>query len=114
MRLKVLAATLLWGCASVLALDRAFPLKLPSAADGVVVLASDGTPLRAYPTADGLWRYRVGPEDVSPRYLEALVNYEDRYFYSHPGVNPFAMARAACARISTACRYSSARRTARR
>ena len=95
MRLKVVAATLLCGFAAVLALDRVFPLKLPSTSDGVVVLAEDGTPLRAYPTADGLWRYRIAPEEVSPRYLEALVNYEDRYFYSHPGVNPFAMARAA-------------------
>jgi len=94
-RLKVVAATLLCGCASILALDRAFPLKLPSASDGVVVLAADGTPLRAYPTADGLWRYRVTPEEVSPRYLEALLQYEDRYFHVHPGVNPIALARAA-------------------
>ena len=84
MRLKVVAATVLCACAVPIALDRAFPLKLPSAADGVVVLA-----------ADGLWRYRVTPEDVSPRYLEALVQYEDRYFHSHPGVNPVALMRAA-------------------
>ncbi|HCS3428772.1 TPA: transglycosylase domain-containing protein, partial [Shigella flexneri] len=29
------------------------------------------------------------------RYLEALINYEDRWFWKHPGVNPFSVARAA-------------------
>ncbi|EGD8772587.1 hypothetical protein DOD47_14555, partial [Shigella flexneri] len=28
-------------------------------------------------------------------YLEALINYEDRWFWKHPGVNPFSVARAA-------------------
>jgi penicillin-binding protein 1C len=32
---------------------------------------------------------------VSPRYVEALLGYEDRFFRWHPGVNPFALARAA-------------------
>ncbi|HCS2091243.1 TPA: transglycosylase domain-containing protein, partial [Shigella sonnei] len=27
--------------------------------------------------------------------LEALINYEDRWFWKHPGVNPFSVARAA-------------------
>ena len=95
MRKWALAAAAVLGIAGAgLALDRAFPLPLPAAAEGVVVLAADGTPLRAYPTGDGMWRYRIKPEDVSPRYLEALINYEDRYFYSHPGVNPVAMGRA--------------------
>jgi penicillin-binding protein 1C len=28
---------------------------------------------------------------VSPRYVEAVLAYEDRFFYWHPGVNPFAL-----------------------
>lgn len=32
-------------------------------------------------------------EQVSPRYIEALLGYEDRYFWRHPGVNPVAMVR---------------------
>lgn len=43
----------------------------------------------------GIWRYPVTIEEVSPRYLEALINYEDRWFWQHPGVNPFSVARAA-------------------
>jgi penicillin-binding protein 1C len=36
-----------------------------------------------------------GDEDVSPRYLQALIEYEDRWFWKHPGVNPLSVARAA-------------------
>ncbi|HCS3049025.1 TPA: transglycosylase domain-containing protein, partial [Shigella flexneri] len=32
---------------------------------------------------------------IGARYLEALINYEDRWFWKHPGVNPFSVARAA-------------------
>lgn len=85
---------------AALVLDRLFPLPLPSERDGSsVVLARDGTPLRAFPDADGLWRYPVTPEAVSPLYLQALLTYEDRWFYRHPGINPLALARAAAQRL---------------
>ena len=76
-------------------LDRLFPLPLPDGRGGsTVVLARDGSPLRAFADADGIWRYPVTPADVSPLYLDALLGYEDRWFHHHPGVNPFALARA--------------------
>ncbi|MBS0437922.1 MAG: penicillin-binding protein 1C, partial [Proteobacteria bacterium] len=76
-------------------LDRLFPLPLPDGNGGsTVVLARDGTPLRAFTDIDGAWRYPVSPDDVSPLYLQALLTYEDRWFYWHPGVNPIALARA--------------------
>ncbi|HSS07275.1 MAG TPA: transglycosylase domain-containing protein, partial [Rhodanobacteraceae bacterium] len=78
-----------------LLLDRLFPIPLPDPTAGsTVVLARDGTPLRAFPDSDGVWRYPAKPEDVSPLYIEALLTYEDRWFYKHPGVNPLALARA--------------------
>ena len=81
-------------------LDRLFPLPLPADGGGsTVVLARDGTPLRAFPDADGIWRYPVTPDAVSPLYLEAVLTYEDRWFRLHPGVNPFALARASAQRI---------------
>jgi len=81
--------------ALALVLDRLFPLPLPDGSGGsTVVLARDGTPLRAFPDRDGVWRYPVAVEDVSPLYVEALLTYEDRWFWRHPGVNPFALARA--------------------
>jgi penicillin-binding protein 1C len=94
-RLKRSAAVMLLAVASILLLDRIFPLPLPDPTRGsTVVLARDGTPLRAFPDTDGVWRYPVKPEDISPLYIEALLTYEDRWFYKHPGINPFALARA--------------------
>ncbi|MCP1374774.1 penicillin-binding protein 1C [Dyella lutea] len=75
-------------------LDRLFPLPLPKPDGGsTVVLARDGTPLRAFADSDGVWRYPVTVDSVSPLYLTALLGYEDRWFYRHPGVNPYALAR---------------------
>ena len=59
------------------------------------MLAEDGTPLRSWASADGALRHPVQLAAVSPLYLQALLNYEDRWFYRHPGVNPAALARAA-------------------
>ena len=74
-------------------LDLAFPLPLPNPRDdGAVVVAADGTPLRAFADRGGIWRYPVTPEQVSPLYLQALLNYEDRWFWKHPGINPVATA----------------------
>jgi len=59
-----------------------------------VVLAEDGTPLWRFADANGVWRYPVQTSEVSPYYLDALLTYEDRWFYQHPGINPLALARA--------------------
>lgn len=76
-------------------LDRLYPLPLPDPNRGsTVVLAADGSPLRAFADAEGIWSYPVTPESVSPLYVEALIGYEDRWFWHHPGINPLAMLRA--------------------
>ena len=80
--------------------DRLWPLPMPQDDLARVVLAEDGTPLWRFADADGVWRYPVSPEQVSPLYLEALLTYEDRWFYRHPGVNPLALARAAWLNLS--------------
>ena len=81
--------------ATALVLDRMFPLPLPpEGAGSTVVLARDGRPLRAFADSDGVWRYPVSIEDVSPLYVQALLTYEDRWFWHHPGINPLALARA--------------------
>lgn len=83
---------------AVVAVDLLFPLPRAALArpdGGLVVTAADGSPLRAYPSADGVWRYPVVPGEVSDWYLETLLTFEDRWFYWHPGVNPVALARAA-------------------
>ncbi len=79
----------------LLALDRLFPPPLPDNRGATVVLAADGTPLRAFAGPDGVWRYPVTLDEVSPYYVEALLGYEDRWFHWHSGVNPVAVLRAA-------------------
>ncbi|WP_141063120.1 peptidoglycan glycosyltransferase PbpC [Pseudomonas lactucae] len=74
--------------------DRIWPLPLPQDDLARVVLAEDGTPLWRFADANGVWRYPVQTSEVSPYYLDALLTYEDRWFYQHPGVNPLALARA--------------------
>ena len=64
-------------------------------ARAVLIVARDGTPLRAFPDRNHIWRHPVRLDEVSPLYLQALVGYEDRYFRWHPGVNPVALVRAA-------------------
>jgi penicillin-binding protein 1C len=87
--------------ATLLLLDLLFPLPEPGRDSpyATVVVARDGTPLRAFPGEDHVWRHPVSLADVSPLYLEALIAYEDRAFRWHPGVNPFALVRAAWQRV---------------
>nr|WP_234455483.1 peptidoglycan glycosyltransferase PbpC [Kosakonia sp. LAM2021] len=79
----------------VMAADKIWPLPLSEVDPARVVVAEDGTPLWRFADADGIWRYPVTIEEVSPHYLQALIQYEDRWFWAHPGVNPLSIARAA-------------------
>ncbi|MBN8802443.1 MAG: transglycosylase domain-containing protein, partial [Stenotrophomonas acidaminiphila] len=97
--LRYLLPWLRWGTVAVLSLllvlDLAFPPPLPRSRDtGTLVVAGDGTPLRAFADAQGVWRYPADARSVSPLYLQALLTYEDRWFWRHPGVNPWALLRA--------------------
>ncbi|MGF1688851.1 penicillin-binding protein 1C [Photobacterium japonica] len=60
-----------------------------------VVVSRDGQILRAFADKQGVRRYTITTEAVTPFYLTALLDYEDRWFYAHPGINPLAIVRAA-------------------
>ncbi|HAT7502444.1 peptidoglycan glycosyltransferase PbpC [Citrobacter braakii] len=96
-----LAAVALLLVAGIWAADKIWPLPLHEVDPARVVVAYDGTPLWRFADADGIWRYPVTIDEVSPRYLEALINYEDRWFWKHPGVNPFSVLRAAWQDLSS-------------
>ena len=83
----VVLVLIAWG------LDRLYPLADVPAVS-TLVLAEDGTPLRAFPGEDGQWRYPIQLDQVAPQYIDLLLAYEDRWFYYHPGVNPIALVRA--------------------
>lgn len=85
------------------ALDRAFPPNL-SALEQVSVEVVDrhGALLRAFPLpapegedGSGPVRLATSVDQVDPAYLALLIAFEDRRFYSHPGVDPLALLRAA-------------------
>lgn len=59
-----------------------------------VVLDRDGELLGASIATDGQWRFGVAPQ-VPEKFAQAILCFEDRRFYLHPGVDPIALARAA-------------------
>jgi penicillin-binding protein 1C len=73
------------------------PLPLEQARQvSTTVIDRNGKLLRAYAMADGRWRLPVDAKTgVDPGYLKLLLAYEDRRFYSHRGVDPLALGRAA-------------------
>jgi len=80
----------------IVSLDLLFPPDLSRYEErSTVVLDARGGILRAFTTSDGMWRLPVQAEDVDPNYIDALVAYEDQRFYHHPGVDAFAVVRAA-------------------
>ncbi|WP_337090586.1 peptidoglycan glycosyltransferase PbpC [Proteus terrae] len=81
--------------------DKIWPLPDPEPQIATIVTAQDGTPLWRFADKEGVWRYHVKLTDVSPEYLEALITYEDRWFYQHPGVNPMSILRAAWQDLSS-------------
>lgn len=70
----------------------------PPLLDGVefspLVLDREGDVLRMGLTSDEKYRLRVRLHEVSPEVVRSVLLYEDRFFYRHPGVNPFSTVRA--------------------
>jgi len=80
---------------AALALDRIFPPNLARYQErSTEIVDANGRLLRAFTTADGLWRLRTTADDVDPVYLALLKAYEDSRFALHPGVDPLSVVRA--------------------
>ena len=79
------------------------PLPLQQARQvSTTVVDRNGKLLRAYPMADGRWRLPADAKtSVDQTYLKLLLAYEDRRFYSHPGVDALALGRAAFQLVTT-------------
>lgn len=69
------------------------PLPRFSSPLSTVVEAVDGTLLGARIADDGQWRFPAG-ERVPVKFEKAALAFEDKYFYYHPGINPFSIFRA--------------------
>jgi len=86
---------LLAGLLAALALSFWFSLPEPLFTDQLspVLLAADGRLLDARLAADEQWRFpRL--KSVPNRFYQVLLQYEDRRFFLHPGVDLLAVARA--------------------
>ena len=65
-----------------------------ASAESVTVVDREDRLLRAFTTADGLWRLPLDPKDVDQHYLKMLFAFEDQRFYKHHGVDAQAVGRA--------------------
>ncbi len=81
--------------AGLLLLAYWFSLPRPLFGDPVsrVLEGGDGSLLGARIAADGQWRFPQN-EDVPENFAKAIVAFEDKRFYSHPGFDPIAFGRA--------------------
>ncbi len=74
-------------------LNYLFPL--PDRIEYSTIVTDDkGEVVHAFLTRDQQWRMRTELSEISPLLRKTIVQKEDRYFFSHPGVNPLAMGRA--------------------
>lgn len=103
MWLRRRAKFFVWAAAGLLALtaialtilDRLLPPDLSRLQQvSRVVLAADGTLLRASTAGDGVWRLPAEANAVTADYRTLLLAFEDKRFGQHWGVDPLAMARA--------------------
>lgn len=86
-----------WILAALLAVLVFFYFSLPSPLfddpTSTVVYDRDGRLMGARIADDGQWRFPAS-DSVPRKFEECITHFEDRYFYSHPGVNLIAIGRA--------------------
>ncbi len=59
-----------------------------------IITDSRGEVIHAFLTHDQQYRMKTELDEISPLLRKTIIEKEDRYFYYHPGINPFAAARA--------------------
>lgn len=59
-----------------------------------IVTDGKGEIINAYLTTDQQWRMKTELDEISPLLRKTIIAKEDKYFYSHPGINPLAVVRA--------------------
>lgn len=94
--IKRSAIALLAALTAFVLLDKVFPPPLERGeAVSIMVSDRDGRPLRAIPLENGTWRFAAQLADTDPVFVEALLEVEDKRFWSHGGVDWIGMVRAA-------------------
>ncbi|MEO1321781.1 MAG: penicillin-binding protein 1C [Pseudomonadota bacterium] len=81
--------------AAMFALDKIFPPPIERGrVVSVMVSDRDDRPLRAFPLENGTWRFAADLDEIDPIFIEALLEVEDKRFWSHGGTDWVGMARA--------------------
>ncbi|MBQ9405972.1 MAG: penicillin-binding protein 1C [Desulfovibrio sp.] len=60
-----------------------------------VLLDRRGDILRVSLSSDHKYRIRTHLADIPPEAIDAVLRYEDRFFWHHPGINPLSLLRSA-------------------
>lgn len=94
------AGVLLVGLVLVYALLPEPDLLPPDLEYSRTVLDRDGEVIFLTTTSDGMLRLPATLDQIAPEMLEATVEMEDRRFFSHPGVDPRSILRAAWGVVS--------------
>lgn len=77
----------------LISLNRFFPL--PDQIEySIIITDNKKEVIHAFLTKDHKWRMKTELNEISPLLRKTIIHKEDRYFYHHPGINVFAMARA--------------------
>jgi penicillin-binding protein 1C len=92
MRIVVVCNALLLGMVAL-----AYIVPLPDRDTGwsVVIEYRDGKPAYVFLSPDDKWRLQTELDRLDPQFVDALVALEDKRFWTHHGVDPVAVVRAA-------------------
>ncbi|MEL6414358.1 MAG: transglycosylase domain-containing protein, partial [Pseudomonadota bacterium] len=93
--LKRSAVAILASLAVIFVLDKLFPPPIERGrVVSVMISDRDDRPLRAIPLANGTWRFAANLDEIDPIFVEALLEVEDKRFWSHGGTDWVGMIRA--------------------
>ena len=59
-----------------------------------IVTDNKGEVVNAFLTSNDKWRMKTELDEISPLLRKTIIAKEDKYFYSHPGINVIAISRA--------------------
>lgn len=88
-------------------LNKIYPLSI-NVDYATIVTDKNNQVLHAYLSTDEKWRMKTELHEISPTLKKAIIHKEDKYFYWHFGVNPFAIVRAIANNIIKGKRTSGA------
>ncbi len=99
--------TIIFSFLFFVALDFIFPLNIKDDYSKMVY-SSDNKLLFATLNSNDKWRMKCDLDEITPLLQKTVVEKEDKYFWIHPGINPFSIFRAVFNNITRGKRTSGA------